>query len=426
MTHPEQPLPDSDGQPAVDLLPAPARPGPEQQVTTPPARRWSWRTVGIVVAVVVLVAAGLGTWFALNRSDSAGADSGSDSPQAAATKLLTDFGTNGLLGVVNDLPPTEATLVRTTIDGTTNQAGLLGVHTSGIAFDSGSVEQVNDHIAVAKLVAGTITTGAQAPVNGMVSILHTAFTDWIPAAGKSGSVNVAQLGHPIRIATVKVGGRWYPSAFYTIADAGLQALHQKWPTQSIAPLGADVPNEAVEDFMQAVVSPNIKLAIQHTSADDMAALHDAGPALVNATSGAKQSGVVIGPIEFDDQDIAGGGVDVVLKDMTVTAHGQHTLVTRNGDCFVVKTSGAQGQLCGISGKSQNNAAVKSLPPVLVTLLQDMVDAGSANDSAGMISIETRESWYVDLGRTFTQFTQNGSGSVDPLALTAVLGLTQAH
>jgi hypothetical protein len=424
MTHPEQPLPDSDGQPAVDLLPAPAQPGPDVQVKAVPARRWSWLTIGIVAAVVVLVAAGLGTWFALNRSDTV--VSGSDSPQAAATKLLTDFGTNGLLGVVNDLPPTEATLVRTTIDGTTSQAGQLGVHTSGIAFDSGSVEQVNDHIAVAKLVAGTISTGAQAPVNGMVTILHTAFSDWIPAAGKSGSVNVAQLGHPVRIATVKVGGRWYPSAFYTIADAGLQALHQKWPSQSIAPLGADVPNEAVEDFMQAVVSPNIKLAIQHTTADDMAALHDAGQALVNATSGAKRSGVVIGPIEFDDQDIAGGGVDVVLKDMTVTAHGQHTLVTRNGDCFVVRTTSAQGQLCATSGQPQNNAAVKSLPPVLVTLLQDMVNAGSANNSAGMISIETRESWYVDLGRTFTQFTQNGSGSVDPQALTDVLGLTQAH
>jgi hypothetical protein len=424
MTHPEQPLPDSDGQPAVDLLPAPAQPGPDPQVKAVPARRWSWLTIGIVAAVVVLVAAGLGTWFALNRSDTV--VSGSDSPQAAATKLLTDFGTNGLLGVVNDLPPTEATLVRTTIDGTTTQAGQLGVHTSGIAFDSGSVEQVNDHIAVAKLVAGTISTGAQAPVNGMVTILHTAFSDWIPAAGKSGSVNVAQLGHPVRIATVKVGGRWYPSAFYTIADAGLQALHQKWPSQSIAPLGADVPNEAVEDFMQAVVSPNIKLAIQHTTADDMAALHDAGQALVNATSGAKRSGVVIGPIEFDDQDIAGGGVDVVLKDMTVTAHGQHTLVTRNGDCFVVRTTSAQGQLCATSGQPQNNAAVRSLPPVLVTLLQDMVNAGSANNSAGMISIETRESWYVDLGRTFTQFTQNGSGSVDPQALTDVLGLTQAH
>jgi hypothetical protein len=407
MTHPdagtvEQPVTSED-----------TRSGPH--VPARPRWRRSWL---VVVIVVVLVAGGIGAWLAVHRAGAT--DLGSASPQQAATKLLSDVGTGGLLGAVNDLPPTEATVLRAAISGPGAQAAGLSIHTSGITFSA--VEQVNDHIAVTKLVAGTITTSAQVPAG---DVLRTAFPGLIPAAGQ-GTVDVRRLGHPVRIVTTKVGGRWYPSVFYTVMDANLQALHAKWPTKAIPAIGADVPNEAVEDFIQAVVDPNITLAIEHTSSDEMAALHDAGQALVNTNSTRPRSGITVGPLTFDDVPVT-GGVDVVLRSMTLTAHGQQTAVTRQGGCYTVRTGSAQDQLCaaGVAGTVHDDAVLKSVPPALVTLIDGMLSTSVLN-GVGIFVTEAKEVWYVDLGRTFTQFIRNPAGSVTPQGLAAVLGMTQSQ
>src|SRR5262249_37152657 len=150
------------------------------------------------------------------------------------------------------------------------------------------------------------------------------------------------LGHPIGIATVNVDGRWYPSLFYSIADAALHSMHQSWPTTAIAPSGADVPNEAAEDFLQDIVSAKPLLAIQKTSPVEMAVLHDMGQAVVNATKTAKSTGVLLGPIVFDDRRISPTEVDAVIQRMgMVLANGQKVQVNHTGDCYTVTTAGKQ-------------------------------------------------------------------------------------
>jgi hypothetical protein len=144
-------------------------------------------------------------------------------------------------------------------------------------------------------------------------------------------------------------------------------------------------------------------------------LHDAGLALVNPATDTTPSGITVGPLTFDDVPVT-GGVNVVLRQMTLTSHGQRTVVTRDGACYTVSAGSAQDQLCA-AGTPHDDTVIKSLPPALVTLLRS-----SAGNGIGIITGERAEVWYVDLGQTFAQFLR--TSSVTPQALAAVLGMAR--
>jgi hypothetical protein len=454
MTHPDdgsagQPPLDNEGQPPVtgsseqsDLglstqtLSVPESVEPE----APVRKRRRGLVAGIVVAAVVVVAGGVTTAVAVNRANAPG----SSSPQAAASKLLADIGNDDLLGVVNDLPPSEATLFSSTITDAGNQLKRIGVtkpgvsaqaatglaiHTSGIRFDTSAVQQVNDHIAITQLVAGTITIGGKLSANDYTaSFLSSAFPNGVPAAGGPTTIDIAnmvkQSGHPVRIATVRVGGRWYPSVFYTIADSVLRNLHQNWPATTLAARGADVPNEAAEDFLQELFNADAKDAIAHTSPVEMGALHDMGQALVNATRGAKPTGVRLGPILFDDRHVTKQEVDAVVQNMTFTLQdGQKIVLTHTGTCYALQQGGKQTQLCAsnIADQLRSDPLAKALPASVANLLQDLF-AGPVSDGVGIVTVESRELWYVEPGRTVTQLLHDMYGSLKADDLAAVLRL----
>jgi hypothetical protein len=459
MTHPG---PDSAAQPQPEESDTQGRPfaGQEhggsttavQQVEPPvetvpaePASLWQRRRpllVGIAVAVVVLVGAGVGTAVALNRSSDA---PGSASPQDAATKLLTDVGNDDLLGVVNDLPTNEAAILQTTMNGLTSQLkkvdvikpnvntqGLTGldIKTSGIQFGS-DVRQVNDHIAVASLVAGTITIGTKVATNNYTqSFLQAAFPGGVTGNGTNVTMNIAQIvkqqGHPVGIATVQQGGRWYPSLFYSIADGALQASHQQWPATALPARGADVPNEAVEDAMQEVLDGDTKTVLERMSTAEMPVLHDVGQVLADATAG-KPNGVLIGPITFDDVHVP-GGVDAVLNKMTLTAkNGQKTVVTHVNGCYTVQAGGKQSQFCAgdFAKQLRANPVSQAVPPAVLTFFDDMF-SGPVSKGLGIVTTESRESWYINPGLTFTHLTQDMYSSLTEQDVVGMVKASQGH
>ncbi|HEX5405779.1 MAG TPA: hypothetical protein VFX16_26185 [Pseudonocardiaceae bacterium] len=439
MTHPGQaPAGRSeapeDGQPLDDLpvehasgeSPKPARQGRRQGLI-----------IGVVAAVVVVIAGGIATWVAVSGSGSPGAGS----PQDAATHLVSDINNNDLLGVVNDLPPNESALLRSALDDASAQlkqikavqpnassqdATGLSIHATGLKFDTSAVEQVNAHIAITKLVAGTITFGVGLTTNQYTDgFLKAAFPNGTPA-GRSTTVDIAkvaqQLGHPVRIATVKDDGRWYPSLFYTIADSMLQSEHKRWPAQTIAPLGADIPNEAAEDWLQAVFNADAKDVIARTSPVEMGALHDMGQALIDQTK--VTDAVQITKITFDDRRVT-GGVEAVLRNITLTPkNGQPVQIVHTAGCYVMTTGGKQTSLCtgGLASQLRAGPAMKSLPAGLITALDDMF-SGLGQNGVGIVTTESAEQWYVNPGRTITQFAHDLEGSLTQQDL---ISLLQAH
>jgi hypothetical protein len=396
--------------------------------------------LGLVVAVVVLAGGGAGTWYALNRTADSGA-TGSATPQAAATKLLADVGNADVIGVVNDLPPAEASLLRDTITDTTQQLkrlqvvkpdvdpqqpGGVSVHASGITFDPSGVQQVNDHLAIAKLVGGTITINADMAKFGYTDqFLKSAFPNGAPADSTQ-TLNIAdavrQLGHPIRIATVAVNGKWYPSLFYSIADAGLQAAHLNWPASGIPAAGAVSADAAVREFAQALLDADFSKAIALTAPDEMAALHDAGPAIVNAAGDTPATGVKIDSATFADRSVA-GGVDAVVSSVTLEYQGDQLTVSESGGCLTIQdqASGDQQKQCAddIAADMRQGAGGDDLPPVLTKFFQDLSD-GIMNSGIGIVATQVDGQWYVSPGRTVSELSTNVFSSINAADFSALL------
>jgi hypothetical protein len=395
-------------------------------VPVQPGKRRSGLAIGIVAAVVVLVGGGVGTYFAFNHA----AKTGSASPQAAATKLIADVSHDDVLGVVNDLPPAEAALLRDSFQGATDQLKRLNVikpdvdsigsssvklQAQGLRFDPNGTERINDHLAITKLVAGTITIGQQVSSNNFTdSFLHSAFPNGVPKA-KTYTLDITkdvrESGQPVRIATVDVDGEWYPSLFYSIADAGLQAAHQSWPSQSVPAVGASSADDAVRQFVQAVMNEDAKGIIERTSPDEMAALHDAGEVIVQAAGQGEPSGLKIDSMAFTDRNVA-GGVDTVLRGMTLTDGDERLTISQSGTCYMVRGSqpGENARFCASDLTKELSSEASLLPPQLVKVIQDMV-SGLLRNGVGVVATQVDGQWYVAPGRTFTQLALDIYGSV---------------
>lgn len=403
---------------------------------SPGRRHGAGRIVGVLVAVLVLVGGGLGAWLVFSGSNA----TGSASPQDATTKLVADVGNGDVLGLINDLPPGEAALFRDSLSATNDQLKRmqvlqpnassdqehgLTISAANLRFDSSAVETINDHLAITKLVSGTITVSADIAKSAYTEqFLHSAFPDGVPSAQPHTAdiaAAVRKLGHPIRIATVRVNGAWYPSIFYTIADAALQDAHLNWPDHAIPANGASSADDAVRRFVQALLDADVTGAIAVTAPDEMGALHDAGPAVVIAAHGMRPSGVKIDDLRFTDRSVA-GGTDVLLDSVTVEHDGDKVTVQQSNGCYLASDSatGEQQRWCVSDLANQAAKAARAgLPPELTTVVEHMV-SGLANSGIGVVSTQVDGAWFVSPSRTFLQLMLDMTKGIQPDDLRAIL------
>lgn len=407
----------------------------------PQRKRRSGLIIGVVVAVVV-AAGGVGTWFAFSHASTTGAAS----PEDAATQLVADISKGDVLGVVNDLPPAEASLVRDTLTTELAQlkrlniykqnaspqdaVGAANIKASDLKFDTSAVEHVNDHLAITKLVSGTITVSSSFRSDAFTdSFLHAAFPHGMASsAGAQFTVDIAhvvsEIGGPIRIATEQVGGRWYPSMFYTIADAALHAAHQDWPTTSVPAVGATSPDDAVQQFAEDALNGDIKDVIGRTAPDEMAALHDAGQALIDAAGPAEPSGIQIVSVTFQDRQVL-GGVDAIVQSITLDQDGNRLSIAKSGNCYSIKNTEEQQSdqlFCGSDIMKQvlNDPESDVVPPAFERVLADMTQ-GLMTQGVGVVATESNGQWFVAPGRTLTQLVGDVYSSLSPSDITALLG-----
>ncbi len=206
----------------------------QQHQATPPVTRRRSALIAGLAAVVVVIAGAAVTYVAIgNKNSSAGAAT----PQSAVKSVVADLGKSDLLGILDHLPPAERPGLRDPItdevaqlkrlqvldpSADPNKIGGVTVATSGLTFQPQD-EVVNDHVRIVKLTGGTITVSADASkVPYTQAFIKAAFHGTPPSGVSTNTIDIAKdvqdNGGPVRIATVKSGGKWYPSLMYTIAD----------------------------------------------------------------------------------------------------------------------------------------------------------------------------------------------------------------
>jgi len=395
-------------------------PGPEQ-----PKKR-TGLVIGAIVAVIVLVAGGVGAWFLFSGSE----PEGEATPTAAATKLFDSMAKSDLVGVFEALPPGEAALLGDTTQSLldelkrleilkkdTNLSQIAGVEVKveGLKFDEAAAEQVNDHLVITKLVEGKITItadGKQVPFTekfldlaGVEEKDRTKDTEEIDITKE-----VQKSGDPIRIATVKVNDQWYPSLFYTIADNVLQEEKESWPKERIEPKGADSPEAALRALLEAALQGDPKRVIELLPPGEMSVLHDLGPILVKSAGlPGMDDEVTLAELKTERRDVR-GGVSLVPKTVVLEKDGDQLSIEVDGECAKLSApDGSSEELCA-DELAEDLGSASDLPPGMDEMAERMVKNLL---ETGVVAVEVDGKWYISPGRTVSELLLAVLRSMEP-------------
>jgi hypothetical protein len=412
-------------QPAQDQpwAPPPAQDQPWGPPYSPQPSRPSNRgkLIASAAVAVALVAGGVVTYVAMSDSK----PNGASSPNQAVRSLVDDLNKSDLLGVLDDLAPGErSALANPTLDEINHLKRLKVLQQSadpknvdGVSFSAKSLTfsdktvTINDHVQVVQLTGGSLDISADADKVAFThDFIAAAFPHGLPATGKQTThIDIAEAirqadGKPIRIATQKTGGKWYPSIFYTIAD---YASEQQAPTSAdaIPAAGAASPEDAVKQEVDALNKGDLTRAIALLSPDELAVMHDYGGRLLRNGGSQSPSDDQVTDLQLRTTKVS-GATRVLLSSVTVRNGSNTVTVKVDGNCAEVTVQGDQKRFCAAEFAAQIVAYLKNF--------------GTAEPTAGQqqalehlltgltkIGVDTTQSggkWYVNPVRSYLDVT----------------------
>jgi hypothetical protein len=378
---PQPPHPQPAGWPA-----GPQQPTPDQSTANAPQPGWgpptgSWEPLGpqggypqprsrvrgkllASAAVVVALAAGsVATYIAVSDRNSNGAAS----PQQAVRSVVSDLNNSDLIGVLDDLAPGERdALVNPALDEinqlkrlkvlqrNANPSNVSGVtlHVQGLTFTDKTVK-INDHVQIVQLTGGTLQVAADtAKVPFTRDFLDAAFPGGLPTQSNGATrIDIAEVvrenrgNRPIRIAAQRVGGKWYPSLFYTIADSAAQGRAPA-SSDAIEAAGGSSPKDAVTRLVNALLRGDVRGAVKLLSPDELGVLHDYGGLFLRDGARVGQSGVTLKDLQVRTRSVSGLATRVMLSSVTVAnGAGDETTVKIDGNCVDVAADGQDKRTC---------------------------------------------------------------------------------
>lgn len=408
--------------------------GPPPQ---PPKKASKGLIIGVVAAVIAVGAGAGATVWALNRGT---VQAGAENPTLAAQSLVTAIGNGDVAGLLGGLVPAEAEVLvdlnsdlteefkRLKIykqDADPNKLPGLEIKTRDLKFDEGAAEQINDHLTITKLVSGTVVLDSDATKLPLTEeFLEKAFPGGLEAESQHEEIDIAKEiaengGDPIRIATVKHDGEWYPSLFYTVADYALAEEKKEWPKEPIANNGANSPKAAVQSMIEAAIAQDLTRVIELLPPDEMGVLHDVGPMIVDAAGHGEAQDITITSFQVEEQDVT-GGTKVVLQEIGLEAEGEQVKVRRDGDCYQVEAGGEQERLCAseiaeeMGDSKMSSDAKRAMEHLASGLLRN----------SGVVTTEFDGKHYVSPLRTVTDLGLTVVKSLEPEDVLALIELAK--
>ncbi|MGW6931725.1 flagellar basal body protein FliL [Lentzea sp. NPDC054927] len=406
----------------------------------PPKKKRTGLVITAVVAVLLLIGGGV-TFFALKKSDPA-ANAGQDTPAVAAKNLIEQLGSGDVVGIMASLAPAEAALSKDYMDSMTKEMKRLEIlkpeadpnkmsgvefKSENIKFDEAKAEKINDHLTINKLVEGKITVTSDISKVPLTDKLMDAIGDKVSLTKSETktwdiTAEVQKRGTPIGIASIKVGDKWYPSAFYTIANVGLEEEKLKWPQQGFAPQGAGSAEDAAKELVNAALDGDLKKVISLLPPDEAGVLQDLGPLLLEQAGTVKPTGAKLNALETDVKDVT-GGKQVTVKKLSVTAEGETVTITRDGDCYAADVPGQGSQkLCADDITQLLQQQGKSKIPTAAVEVIGRVAASVMKTGVGVVSTEVDGKWYVSPIRSYYELALTVFRGFEPKDVDALIEL----
>ncbi len=382
-----------DGEPTATVVPAGAT-----------GRRSRGKVIGGLVAVVALVGAG---GFAVSKIV-AGNDGGAASPTEVGNRLMDALSAEDALGVVDLLLPGERDMMRQPLidiidhlkrlEIADNSATLDKVGGLDIVFDNVQVDPTDTNVAdisdIRITATGTASVdGAAVPIGNL--LIDEAF------GGDRPDLNSHPQNSDIdwKLATVKRDGRWYLSAFYSIAENTRQS-GDDIPEAPVVARGADSPEGAVQAIFDAVDDLDVEALIAALNPNEAEALQRYAPMFIHSA----QSDIddLDAKIAFSDikYTVNGSGdrrtVAIDGFNLKASAGGTDVTVENKDGCLVFTSGDTTADSCQVAGSIDDalgvlgldeNGDVKSLIKTVEDAFSDMKPVGITVQKVGGV-------WYV--------------------------------
>ena len=362
-------------------------------------KRGKGKVIGGLLAVVALIGAG---GFAVSKIV-AGSDGGAANPTDVGTHLMSSLAAEDVLGVVDLLLPGERDMMRQPLIDMVDNLKRLGVADStanlqkvgalDISFENVEVKptptNVDDVSDIRITAKGTVAVdGKKVPIGPL--LIDEAF------GGTRPHVNSQTQSSDLdwHLATVKHGGRWYLSAFYSIAENARKGVGDV-PETPIVAHGADTPEGAVQAIFNAVDDLDLQALIATLNPNEAEALQRYAPLFIDkAQSSVDKLKVNIG---FSDTKftVAGSGdrrtVSIDGFKMHFSKGSQDVTVELKGGCTVMTVGDTTTDSCA-SGNSidsmvkalglDDNNDVQSLIKTVRDAFKDMKPVGVTVQNVG--------------------------------------------
>ncbi|MCL2781899.1 MAG: hypothetical protein FWD74_10545, partial [Actinomycetia bacterium] len=274
-------------------------------------------------------------------------------------------------------------------------------------------DRINDNVEVVKLTGGTITVNADlARVPFTDALLKAVAPNGLPAGSSAETtIDLGELiagqndGQPIRLAAQRVGDKWYPSLFYTIADNAARASGLTTLGDPIPADGSSSPADAVQQTVDALLASDYRKLIGLMPPTEMAVLHDYGSLILQ--SAAQDPTVTALPFEITNLDLAsasgsGGTARVTLRGVTVKTTdppAQTYTVSVENSCAKIALPGGSGMTyCADDAIAQ----LAKLPGVKLTPEQRTAVTHLVTGLAdlNLTTVQDGGKWYVDPVRSY--------------------------
>jgi len=407
--------------------------GPPTAIVVPAGtagKRSRGKMFGGLVAVVALLGAG---GFAVSKIVT-GDEGGAANPAEVGTQLMDSLAAEDALGVVDLLLPGERDMMRQplidfvdnmkrlkVVDDSANLAKVGGID---LSFEDVQVEttetNVDDVSDIHITATGTASVNGETVPIGQL-LIDKAFDGQRPDLDSEPQTSDIDW----KLATVERDGRWYLSAFYSVAENARQA-GDDIPETGVALNGSATPEDAVRTLFDAISDLDVEGLIGALNPNEAEALQRYAPLFLDeATQGLDDAdpGIQISDMKFS---VSGTGDrrSVTIDEFTAkagTGDDAVTVVKKDG-CTVVTTGDSTTNSCE-AGNSIDEAiaglglAEDSDLKAYITTVQN---AFKDMKPVGITVQQVDGQWYVSPVGTFADLVLNALAALDNQELTDII------
>jgi hypothetical protein len=367
-------------------------------------KRSKGKVVGGLIAVVALVGAG---GFAVSKIVS-GDDGGAADPTEVGTRLMDSLAAEDALGVVDLLLPGEREVLRQPlIDFVDNlkrleivgrDASLDKVGGLDITFDDVQVEPTETNVD--DITNIHITASGTASVDGKTVPIGDLLIDEAFGGDRPDLDSEPQTSDfDATMTTVKRDGRWYLSAFYSIAES-VRGDGDDVPETGIAAHGADSPEGAVQAIFDAVDDLDLEALIASLNPNEAEALQRYAPMFIGVAQDSLDD--LDAKIGFSDTEftVTGGGdrrtVAIGHVNMTASSGSDEVSVESKDGCILITSGDTTTDTCQVANTVDDALDVLGLTENedLKSLVTTVQDAFADMKPVGITVQNVNGQWYV--------------------------------